>query len=214
MVFLLQGYGKMDKNYILLDFGNVLYEIDFARTVRSLKQLCKDDVTIDFSNERQLDIFIDLEIGKLTSSEFYELFSAKYCKQGVTVDEITNAWNALFIAPFSDTNDVINTLKSKGYTIAIVSNTNEIHVEYFEPRSQSFLSKVDFIFYSHLMQRRKPNEDYFSYVLTTLNILPQQAVYIDDSSQHLATAKSLGITSYKKELHTTLSELLHSVNIL
>lgn len=204
----------MDKNYILLDFGNVLYEIDFARTVRSLKQLCKEGVTIDFSNERQLDIFIDLEIGKLTPSQFYEQFSAKYCKKGVTFDEITHAWNALFIAPFSDTNDVINSLKSKGYTIAIVSNTNEIHAEYFEPRSQSFLSNVDYIFYSHIMQRRKPNEDYFSFVLTNLNILPSQAVYIDDSSQHLATAKSMGITSYKKESHITLSELLHSVNIL
>lgn len=204
----------MDKNTILLDFGNVLYEIDFTKTVHELKMLCNEDVTIDFSNERQLDIFIELEIGQLSAIQFYEKFSAKYCKNGVTFDEIKNAWNALFIAPFSDTNEVIHQLKNKGYTIAVVSNTNEIHVEYFEPKSQSFLSKVDYIFYSHHMHQRKPNEEYFSTVLNYLNIQPQHAVYIDDSSEYLVTAKSMGITSYKKELNITLSELLHSVNIL
>lgn len=204
----------MDKKHILLDFGNVLFEIDFKRTVHSLMQLCKENVSIDFSNESQLEIFIELEIGKLTALEFYEKFSANYCKEGITFAEITNAWNALFIAPFLDTNDVIYQLKNQGYTIAVVSNTNEIHVQYFEPRSNSFLSNVDYIFYSHQIHHRKPNVDYFTKVLSTLNISPHQAIFIDDSSQHLATAKSMGITSYKKEPSVTLSELLHSVNIL
>lgn len=204
----------MNKKYILLDFGNVLYEIDFLRTVSALKQLCFENVDIDFSNESQLDIFIDLELGKLTPFEFYSKFQTMYCKNSVQFEEITSAWNSLFIAPFSDTNNVIEELKAKGYTLSIVSNTNEIHVEYFEPRSRSFLSKVDYIFYSHQIHRRKPNEDYFAYVLSSLNISPHQAIYIDDSSQHLATAKSMGITSYKKEPSVTLSELLHSVNIL
>lgn len=204
----------MDKKFILLDFGNVLYEINFARTVQALKSLCKEGVHIDFSNESQLEIFIELELGKLSALEFYEQFSEKYCKKDISFDEIKSAWNALFISPFSDTNDAIQQLKKKGYSLAVVSNTNEIHVEYFEPRSQIFLSNVDSIFYSHQIQRRKPNEDYFAYVLSTLQISPQEAIFIDDSSQHLVTAKSMRITSYKKEPNVTLSELLHSVNIL
>jgi HAD superfamily hydrolase (TIGR01509 family) len=204
----------MDNRFLLLDFGNVLFEIDFTKTVSALQLLCKQDVEIDFSAHSQLEIFNQFEIGAFTPKEFIDTFRQMYSNDSISDEQIISAWNALLLAPFADTEDVIVRLKKKGYTLALVSNTNAIHVDYFYPKAHSFLKHFDYFFYSHQILRRKPNRDYFEYVLKTMNLDPKNALYIDDAEQHLVTAKSMGITSYLKKSETTLSELLHTVNIL
>lgn len=204
----------MDKRFLLLDFGNVLFEIDFTKTVSALQLLCKQDVEIDFSANSQLEIFNQFEIGAFTPKEFINIFRKMYCNDSTSNEQIISAWNALLLAPFADAEDVILRLKKQGYTLALVSNTNEIHLQYFYPKAQSFLKYFNYFFYSHQIYKRKPNRDYFEYVLSVMKVTPEQVVYIDDAEQHLVTAKSMGITSYRKKSENTLSELLHTVNIL
>ncbi len=204
----------MDKKILLLDFGAVLYDIDFTRTKSALEKLCRENSIIDFSAESQLDLFSEFEKGIFSTEEFLNTFKNLYCEDSVSINEITEAWNALLIAPFIETENVIGTLKEKGYTLAIVSNTNELHYQHFLPKSISFLEKFDFLFFSHQIRRRKPDKDFFEYVLTTMNCTPTEVNYIDDSIQHLTSAKELGITSFQKVPEFALSELLHSVKII
>ncbi|MFD2145728.1 HAD family hydrolase [Mucilaginibacter antarcticus] len=46
------------------------------------------------------------------------------------------------------------------------------------------------------MGKRKPDAEIFEQVLTENNLDPAETLFIDDSPQHLATAKKLGLQTY------------------
>jgi putative hydrolase of the HAD superfamily len=204
----------MDKKAIFLDFGAVLYQIDYKRTRDFFQLLTVDLNELDFSLDSQLDIFTEFELGLCNKLEFLTKVKHTYCREEVTFQQITEAWNAILLQPFPDAEQTVQQLKERGYQLYLVSNTNEIHFEKFYPEVEKMLSNFDEFFLSHEIHLRKPTKEYFQYVLQQTSLQPIEVVYIDDSSQHLVTAKSMGITSYKKEFNVTLSELLHSVSIL
>ncbi|MBL8005509.1 MAG: HAD family phosphatase [Candidatus Kapabacteria bacterium] len=204
----------MDKKSVFLDFGAVLYEIDYKRTRDFFKLLTVDLNELDFSVDSQLDLFTEFELGLRTKEEFLKKVKVLYCREEVSIQQIIDAWNAILIKPFPDSEQTVKQLNERGYKLYLLSNTNEIHFEKFQPEVEHIFSYFDRLFLSHQLHLRKPTKEYFQYVLQHTSLQPNEVIFIDDSSQHLATAKSMGITSYKKEPSVTLSELLHSVNIL
>lgn len=52
------------------------------------------------------------------------------------------------------------------------------------------------VYYSHLMGKRKPDAEIFEQVLLENNLDPTETLFIDDSPQHLETAKKLGLQTY------------------
>jgi putative hydrolase of the HAD superfamily len=51
-------------------------------------------------------------------------------------------------------------------------------------------------YYSHLMGKRKPDAEIFEQVLRENNLNPAETLFIDDSPQHLETARKLGLQTY------------------
>jgi putative hydrolase of the HAD superfamily len=51
-------------------------------------------------------------------------------------------------------------------------------------------------YYSHLTGKRKPEAEIFEQVLNENGLHPAETLFIDDSPQHLETAKKLGIKTY------------------
>jgi len=47
-----------------------------------------------------------------------------------------------------------------------------------------------------LMGMRKPDSEIFEFVLNTHQLNPSETLFIDDSPQHINTAKSLGIQTH------------------
>jgi putative hydrolase of the HAD superfamily len=67
-------------------------------------------------------------------------------------------------------------------------------------------------YYSHLMGMRKPNSDIFEFVLTKHHLKPHETLFIDDSPQHIETAKKLGLHTHlmlrTEDLRSLLPTLL------
>jgi len=49
------------------------------------------------------------------------------------------------------------------------------------------------MFISHLIGKRKPNADTFSWVCSQLKFPPEQVLFIDDSPQHIEGALAAGL---------------------
>ncbi|MFT6442539.1 MAG: putative hydrolase of the HAD superfamily [Salibacteraceae bacterium] len=49
------------------------------------------------------------------------------------------------------------------------------------------------------MGLRKPDPEIFQVVLNENNLVPKETLFIDDSPQHIASAKTLGIVAYHLE---------------
>ena len=98
---------------------------------------------------------------------------------------------------------------SKKYKLALLSNFGDGHdvankrwkLERIIPKSRQFVSsKIGMV---------KPHKNIFRYALRALNVRAREVIFIDDNSQNIAVAKSLGIDAIRfatlPKLRTALS---------
>ena len=80
------------------------------------------------------------------------------------------------------------------YTLASLSNTNELHWERFD-REWNLPARFDANFPSYAVGRLKPDDDYFQHVLDALDVPAERALFIDDNALNVAAAARLGIVA-------------------
>ncbi|HWZ34763.1 MAG TPA: HAD-IA family hydrolase, partial [Mucilaginibacter sp.] len=90
----------------------------------------------------------------------------------------------------------------KKYRTFLLSNINAIHYDYvhdYLQREYDMKDNSDLfekVYYSHLMGKRKPDAEIFEQVLRENDLDPTETLFIDDSPQHLETARKLGLQTY------------------
>lgn len=205
----------MIKN-IILDYGNVIFDIDHQLTIKAFKELGLNNDDAFFGHLQQNPLFDLFEMGKITAQEFREQIRTISLKQ-YSDEEIDKAWNTLLIGIRPGYLDFLLELKSK-YQTFLLSNNNEIHYQailvYLKEKHQvndmsSFFEKD---YYSHLMGMRKPNSDIFEFVINNHQLKVDETLFIDDSPQHIVTAKKLGLHTHlmlrNEDLRTLVPHLL------
>jgi putative hydrolase of the HAD superfamily len=190
-----------DIKNIIFDYGNVIFMLDFIKGQQAWKDLGIADPGQFYGHRVQDRVFDMFERGEASAAEFRDHIREKINNPGLTDQQIDNAWNSLLVGVPEGNHELLLNLKSK-YRTFLLSNINPIHYDYI----MDYL-KTDFGFkgnghlfektyYSHLTGKRKPETEIFEQVLNENNLNPVETLFIDDSPQHLETAKKLGIKTY------------------
>lgn len=189
----------MIKN-IIFDYGNVIFDIDHQLTINAFKNLGLQKDNAFFGHLQQNPLFDEFEMGKISASEFRNAVR-EITNQNFSDKTIDDAWNTLLLGIRPGYLEFLLDIKNK-YRSFLLSNNNEIHYEWINnylletfqvPNMSSYFEKD---YYSHLMKMRKPNADIFEFVLSTHQLNPSETLFIDDSPQHLETAKKLGLQTH------------------
>jgi len=110
-------------------------------------------------------------------------------------------------------------LKTK-YRTFLLSNINAIHYDYVHeylkkefgiPNNDQFFEKT---YYSHLTGKRKPEAAIFEQVLNENYLIPAETLFIDDSPQHLETAKQLGLQTFLMTKPDTIQKFFTRQNLV
>lgn len=203
---------------IIFDYGNVIFKIDFLRTRHAFQELGIQDADSFFSHKGQHDLFDKLDMGKISAIEFYEGIREISGRKELSDNQIKDAWNALLIGVPKGNHEILMEMKSK-YRTFLLSNNNEIHYSFildylkkdYGVESNSGFFEKDY--YSHLMGMRKPNRDIFEYVIDEQKLIPEQTLFIDDSPQHVLTAKELGLQTILLTAPDTLQKLVKRLGL-
>jgi putative hydrolase of the HAD superfamily len=204
---------------IIFDYGNVIFRIDFKRTQHSFTELGIKNVERFFAHTGHDPLFDEFEKGLISPDEFREGIRRITEQPNLTNEQIDNAWNTLLIGVPEGTHDLLLKARKK-YRTFLLSNNNEIHykwiMEYLKnefnlPSNEVFFEKD---YYSHLMKMRKPNADIFQFVLDAHNLNPEETLFIDDSSQHIKTAASLGLQTHLLTADETLEGFMYGAGLL
>lgn len=205
----------MIKN-IIFDYGNVIFDIDHQLTIKAFQDLGLQNDKDFFGHLKQNPLFDEFEKGNISASEF-RANVRDIAQQNFTDETIDTAWNTLLLGIREGYLEYLLELKNK-YRTFLLSNNNEIHYQWinnylqaqFNVENMSTFFEKDY--YSHLMNMRKPNADIFEYVLKEHHLNPTETLFIDDSPQHLDTAKALGLNTHlmlrNEDLRTLLPSLL------
>lgn len=192
---------------LLFDLGGVIIDILPEKSIKEFSKLSKysQDMfrDIDYREENKesdlSDIFFNFEKGLISKNDF----RSKIKKLGkLDIDDFLfdQIWNLTIFKLDKKILDKVLSLKSK-YSIMILSNTNEIHKEYFDKMcikiyQKTFDQLFNRVFYSFELNARKPNKNIYELVLDKTGINPNEIIFFDDMNLNLIQPKKLGINTY------------------
>jgi putative hydrolase of the HAD superfamily len=204
---------------IIFDYGNVIFNIDFTKVQQAWKNLGINNADEFYGHHQQDPVFNLLERGEITNAAFRDRIRVLAQKPDLTDQQIDDAWNAIFVGIPAGNHELLLKLKTK-YRTFLLSNINAIHYDYVHkylkskfgiPNNDQFFEKT---YYSHLTGKRKPEAAIFEQVLNENNLIPAETLFIDDSPQHLETAKQLGLQTFLMTKPDTIQNFFARANLI
>lgn len=184
----------MIKN-IVFDFGDIFINLDKQAVYEHLASFGYPELT------PQMDTLVkSYEVGKISSSDF--IVQLQRLIPAASTEQVTDAWNSILLNfPESRLRFVENLQKEGTYRLFLLSNTNELHIDYVKKtmgteRWSRFKACFEQFYLSHEIQMRKPNTEIFDFVLAENGLLATETYFIDDTEENTAAAASLGIHTW------------------
>lgn len=184
---------------IIFDLGGVVLDVDYQQTIDAFHQLGIRNFEKQFSQAVQSDLFASYEKGLITDTDLRAKIN-KLSGLNLSDHQIDFAWNSMVGQFDRERIELIRSIKSN-YHIFLLSNTNSIHYRFFiDLFNRDFQTDFHTLFhkayYSFEIKLRKPDQEIFEYVLRDASIKKEETLFIDDSIQHIGSARRLGIPSY------------------
>lgn len=182
----------MIKN-IIFDFGDIFINLDKAATINSLNTYNITSIPETFINQ-----YFAYEQGKITTDEFVNHAITIFPE--MTSENFIQAWNAILL-DFPLTRLAFLKEVTKNYRCFLLSNTNELHIEWIKNDwgamlYNDFKSCFEQFYLSHEIHYRKPNHDIYEFVLKGNNLIPEETLFIDDTKDNTDAAAELGIHTW------------------
>ena len=196
---------------IVFDFGGVILNLDISATLKAFEALGIKEIANSTGHYYKDPVFNEYEIGAVSDQKFRDVIKT-LSDQIISDEEINNAWTKMLLDIPKDRVDFILELKKK-YRVFLLSNTNLIHQNQFEPYFLNlykfpFSDLFERIYYSHLEGIRKPEAEAFTNVLTKSNLEASETLFVDDSLDNIKKAKELGIHTYHVQPGYKLNDIL------
>ena len=202
---------------IIFDFGGVLLDLDISKTEVAMSKLLNIEISAPYEDKYK-ELTLALEKGELLSEAFIHAIQS-ICDPIPQGKEVVDAWNAMLFGWQKDKFDLLDELK-KDYKIYLLSNTNQIHLDYVihelktEYNISNFESRFfDGCFYSHKMNAWKPEKDIYHQVEKAIGLDHNEFIFIDDNANNVKGAIDLGWQAYLHPTNTDLRKTLESIGV-
>ncbi|NLZ77766.1 MAG: HAD-IA family hydrolase [Spirochaetales bacterium] len=172
-----------DTKVFLFDMGNVVVKgIGISRKIANRLGVPHDQFELDYHHW-----IYPLMEGEVTPGQYWH-HAEKVFGRRIEEDLL-----AVCFTPYlnDEVADTIGRLRNLGYRVVCASNTYASHWEIL--REMGVLSLFDALYPSHEMGLTKPSHAYFRHILEAEGIGADEAYFVDDSIEHVESARSLGI---------------------
>ncbi len=198
---------------IIFDLGNVIIDIDPNKVVQRFQSLLNGTFPKLEKDIASSGILEKYETAEISTAEFISFF--KSYDSALTTQEVIEAWNSMLLDIPKERLELIEGL-SKEYRVFLLSNTNELHLNYIDDYvAKKFQMKLmsdpfEKAYYSHKMKLRKPNPEIFNEILKDKNLIAKETLFIDDSEEHIVTAKGLNLKTHHLLDDETIIDIFHA----
>ena len=201
----------LSKQYrnLLFDFGNVLIDLDIPLAYKRMRELLTKETGLEVFSEA----LVKYEMGK-TSTDIFINTLLSQCSPKVQALDIIEAWNSMLIGIPDYRLEMLTRLRPK-YNLYLLSNTNELHMEWIHQYLQKKLGVADFekrywdgVYYSHQVKDRKPHPSIYQYVIKNAPLDPSVTLFFDDMSDNLNAAREMGFGTHLVKEKEEIAEFL------
>lgn len=196
---------------IIFDLGAVIINISPETVVDAFKKTYSGDFDSQYQQLVDSGVFEDYEVENVNSAQF---LAAIYDAMGgqFSLEEIEAIWNKMLLDIPSKRIAILQQQKKEKRTF-LCSNTNEIHIDVInqyikdEFNINGLAPLFEKVYLSYKLGIRKPNPKIFELILTQNKLNPAETIFIDDSAEHIKSAKKLGIQTIHLTEGRTLEQL-------
>jgi glucose-1-phosphatase len=196
---------------VIFDIGRVLVGVDVSRAMSSLATGLSLSPKELWSALEKDPRWPDWQEGRISPRDWY-LHVSRRLAITVSFEQFTAAWNlALEPKPLQD--DAQLERLSKKYRLALLSNTDPIHVSYMEtnyPFFRFFTARI----YSCTVGASKPNPLIYLEALRACKVRSSEAVYVDDLLPNVQAARNLGMAGIHYQSPEGLAQELAGLGIV
>lgn len=195
---------------IIFDIGRVLIRVDVARAMTGLA----DDVSLSpeevWSALQKDPRWKDWQEGRMSPRDWH-LHVSRRLGNKLNFDQFVEVWNrALDPTPIHE--EAFLEKLSKKYRLAVLSNTDALHVAHLE-KSYGFFRLFPVRIYSCAVGASKPNAVIYKEALQACKVRAQEAVYVDDVPAYAQAAAQLGMHGIVFQSPEQLQSDLRSLGI-
>ncbi len=176
---------------IIFDIGRVLIRVDITRALCGLSSgLLLSPQELGAAIEKDPG-WLDWQEGRIAPRDWY-LHLTSRLGASLTFEQFTEVWNSALdpepLLPVAFLEKL-----SKNYRLAVLSNTDPIHMSHEEARFP-FFRFFPVRIYSYRVGATKPNPLIYREALRGCKVRAEEAVYIDDVAAYAGAAERLGMT--------------------
>jgi len=184
----------MIKN-IIFDLGGVIITLDQQQAIARFREIGVTDIDQWLDAYTQRGIFGELESGMITAEEFRQKLSLIVDRE-LTLDECEYAWRGYAKCIPERNLQKLEELKSRGYRLILLSNTNPFMIRWaesneFDGKGKPITHYFDALYYSYKVRSMKPELNFFRHVAETEQIKPAETLFIDDGQHNVDAAATL-----------------------
>ena len=188
----------MIKN-LLFDLGGVIIDIKRQNCVDAFIALGLQNAESYFGDYAQTGVFMAIEDGSIGTDEFHKELHKKM-PSSVTDKQIDDAFQKFIIGIPKERLERLRQLRSKGYKIYLLSNTNPIMwdgiiANEFKKEGLTREDYFDGMITSFEAKAAKPDAKIFLHTIDKLGIKPGETLFFDDSTTNTEAAKTLGFNT-------------------
>jgi glucose-1-phosphatase len=178
---------------VIFDVGRVIIRVDLSHAMKALGKregLSHSQVLRELETDPR---WLDWQEGRITPRDWH----AHLCKKlhfAYDFEEFCAIWNSI-LEPETILPDSLFERLSTNCRLALLSNTDPIHVAHFET-NYSFARLFPVRVYSCRVGSSKPSPAIYHHALRDIAALPVETLFIDDMHENVLAAASLGINAF------------------
>jgi putative hydrolase of the HAD superfamily len=176
---------------IIFDIGRVLIRVDISRAMDGLAtglSLTPQDVWSAIEKDPR---WLDWQEGRISPRDWH-LHLSKRLGASITFEQFSEVWNRALDPTPIHSESFLEKL-SKNYRLALLSNTDPIHMSHEEARFP-FFRFFPIRIYSYHVGTSKPDPLIYREALKACKARAEETVYIDDIAAYAEAAQRLGMT--------------------
>ncbi len=194
---------------LIFDFGNVVAHFDYRRACDHYGRrlgITGEAFLERVRREGFSELVREYESGLITS----EAFSRGVCALAsleIPHAEFAAAWSDIFWLN-EPVAELVATLKGRGYTLVLGSNTNDLHAGQFRRQFAETLAHFDRLVLSYEIGHIKPSAPFYHACADAAGTNPAECIFIDDLAENVEGARAAGLSAiHFRDVPSLLPEL-------
>jgi HAD superfamily hydrolase (TIGR01509 family) len=195
---------------IVFDIGRVLIRVEVSRAMVGLAggpALNPQEVWSAIEKDPR---WMDWQEGRISPQDWH-LHLNERLGCSLRFEQFKEAWNRALVSEPIQSDAFLEKL-SKEYRLALLSNTDPIHMSYAETHF-SFFRFFPIRIYSFLVGASKPDPLIYREALRACSVSAEEAVYIDDVAAYVQAAQRLGMAGIVFQTPEQLKEELRALGV-